>query len=195
MRDLRLMIGAGQVEEVAAVGAYLRIKSASVPLLIEIEGGKSRFEIAKGGSANLMPFQRFSVSHSSGTDQAVVIAVGEDGEEQTEGVMTGEVAIPGGVIINNPVVYTNVTHTQRTVTNTSSAIAPNRPTRSFLIIQNRSFVGSIYVKFVTSATVADGIRIAPGEKLEFLAGVVPNGLIYAIGDLASNSDVLVVEGI
>lgn len=192
MRDLRLMIGAGQVEEVAAVGAYLRIKSASVPLLIEIEGGKSRFEIAKGGSANLMPFQRFSVSHSSGTDQAVVIAVGEDGEEQTEGVMTGEVAV------SNPIQrLPALLNFQRvTVTSAAGMLISANPTRSTLLIKNQHDFGAIWIKPLLAGGATQpgtGWKLGPGEALEIKGVAVFTGQLQVVGDIASNPDVILWE--
>lgn len=190
MRDLRLMIGAGQVEEIAAVGAYLRIKSAAVPLLIEIEGGKSRFEIAKGGSVKVMPFTRFSVSHSSGTDQAIVIAVGDEGEEQTEGVMTGDVAVSN---LKSAVQVGNSSLVRRTITTSAGALASVNPNRAFISIRNQDDVGTIWISS-SSVSVGNGWKLGPGESIEFMGGAVFTGVLIAIGDAASNPNVMVWEG-
>lgn len=190
MRDLSLMISAGQVEEIAAVGSYLRIKSASAPLLIEIDGGKSRFEVAKGGSAKLMPFTRFSVSHASPVDQAVVIAIGGEGEEQTEGVMTGEVAVNNLRTISQSQA---ASATRRTVAQVSGAIVSANPNRAFLCIQNQDDVGTIWISPTTVAP-GTGWRLGPGECLEFSGGIVFTGAMSAISDAASNPNILVLEG-
>lgn len=190
MRDLRFLVGAGQVEEQAAVGAYLRIKSASVPLLIEIDGGQSRFEIAKGGSVNLKPFTRFSVSHSSPVDQAIVIAIGDEGEEQTEGVMTGEVVVSNLRSISQAGAASAI---RRTITNSAGAIVGDNSRRAFLCIQNQDAIGTIWISPTTVAQ-GTGWRVGPGETLELSGGIVFTGVLIAVGDAASNPNIFILEG-
>lgn len=192
MRDLRFLVGAGQVEEQAAVGAYLRIKSASVPLLIEIDGGQSRFEIAKGGSVNLKPFKRFSVSHSSPVDQAIVIAIGDEGEEQTEGVMTGEVAVSGWAKAAN---IAGAVSTQYEIGPVSQMIMGFAASRRGVKVKNMSTVGTAYLRFATSnfpATQANSWPLGPGEELDL--GFANTGYCMAIAD-ALSVKLAVIEGI
>jgi hypothetical protein len=66
--------------------------------------------------------------------------------------------------------------------------------RRYLLIQNNDTAGIIYVRLDGgAATAATGIKIAAGGSYE-CAGYVPTGAITAIGDIASNANVVAVEG-
>lgn len=87
------------------------------------------------------------------------------------------------------------TQTTRTVTNVSSNMISANPLRKYLLIQNRDPVGSIYINFMVAATVANGIEIKPGGSLELTgASGVSTNQVRAIGDLASNPNVITLEG-
>lgn len=85
------------------------------------------------------------------------------------------------------------TNTNPAVTNASSVILAANAARKFLMIQNKDAAGNIYIVFGAAATVALGIKIAPGQTLT-LDAKVPAGSINAIGDIANNPNVVVVEG-
>lgn len=87
----------------------------------------------------------------------------------------------------------NFTNTNPAVTNASSVILAANAARKFLMIQNKDAAGNIYIVFGAAATVALGIKIAPGQTLT-LDAKVPAGSINAIGDIANNPNVVVVEG-
>lgn len=87
----------------------------------------------------------------------------------------------------------NFTNTNPAVTNASSVILAANAGRKFLMIQNKDAAGNIYIVFGAAATVALGIKIAPGQTLT-LDAKVPAGGINAIGDIANNPNVVVVEG-
>ena len=73
------------------------------------------------------------------------------------------------------------------------SLRPINVDRRYLLIQNRSAVGNVYVTLDGSApTVADGIKIEPGGALE-LASFAPAAEILAIADAAGVS-VVVAEG-
>ena len=80
-----------------------------------------------------------------------------------------------------------------TITNTSSAARAAMPLRRYLMIQNNHATGIIYVVFGATATAALGIKIGPGQNYE-LNNVVPNNSVNIIGDIASNTSVVIVEG-
>jgi hypothetical protein len=83
-----------------------------------------------------------------------------------------------------------------TVTNAVGGVvlAVANPLRRFALIDNKSATGTIYVRVDGGVpTVATGVALAPGESWE-LSGFVPTGAIRAIGDIASNPEVLVVGG-
>lgn len=87
-----------------------------------------------------------------------------------------------------------VTQAQKTVTNASAEMIAANTARRFLLIQNKSASGTLYLNLSgVAATTANGLQIGPGDSLS-LENFVPTGAVHAIGDIASNPDVVVVEG-
>ena len=83
---------------------------------------------------------------------------------------------------------------QATVTNASAQIKASNINRRYLLIQNNDTSGDIYVRLDGSAaTIATGVKVMAGGSYE-LQGFVPTGAITAIGSIASNINVVVVEG-
>lgn len=99
----------------------------------------------------------------------------------------------GNVAITN--VRGAFTNAQATVTNSTTTIKGANPSRNYLLIQNNDATGDIYVRLDSSgATVGThGVKIPAGGSYE-LTGYVPTGSITAIGSIASNPNVVVVEG-
>ena len=86
------------------------------------------------------------------------------------------------------------TQAQKTVTNASGQLLAAKSNRAYLFVQNNDTTGSIYVTVEgTDATTALGLRIGPLGAFEF-QGVCPSGAIKAIGDIASNANIIVLEG-
>jgi hypothetical protein len=104
----------------------------------------------------------------------------------------GSDAVTGAVAVTN--VNASLTNTAATVTNADGQLLPANATRRYLLVQNKDAVGNLYVKFgAGAATTANGVKIAPGGSYEF-AGFAPANEVRAIGDIASNANVVVVEG-
>jgi hypothetical protein len=81
-----------------------------------------------------------------------------------------------------------------TVTNASSQILAARAGRRYLMIVNKHATGIIYVNLTgAAATVANGVELGPGDSYE-IDNYCTNAAITAIGDIASNASVLVLEG-
>lgn len=138
----------------------------------EIEGQFSRVEITPVGTAQgdfRVGRGRFNSTRTqvSGTSSAAVIS-----------------QVPAQV---------SPTHTGVTVTNASAQHAAANAAREYLLIQNRSATGSIYVRFGAAATVGTGIAIGPGGFWEW-DSCIPVSAVNIIGSIASNPDVLIVEG-
>lgn len=80
------------------------------------------------------------------------------------------------------------------VTNASAELVAANAARRLLIVQNNDAAGNIFITTDGSAaTVANGIKIAPGGLI-LLDVYCPTGAINAIGDIAVNANVTVVEG-
>lgn len=86
------------------------------------------------------------------------------------------------------------TQAQATVTNASGQLLAAKTNRRYLMVQNNDASADVYVTLDgTAATTAKGIKIAAGGSLE-LQGYLPTGQINAIGSVASNANVVTVEG-
>lgn len=86
------------------------------------------------------------------------------------------------------------TQAAATVTNASAQLVAAKANRRYLLIQNKSATGTVYLNLSgAAATVANGVRIGPGDALE-VSTYSPTAAVFAIGDIASNPDVVVVEG-
>lgn len=86
------------------------------------------------------------------------------------------------------------TQAQATVTNASAMLLAAKNTRRYLMIQNNDATGIVYVTVDgTAATTVKGVRLVPGSALE-LSDYVPTGQVNAIGSIASNANLVIMEG-
>jgi hypothetical protein len=86
------------------------------------------------------------------------------------------------------------THNVHNVTNVSGQLRVANQSRRYLLIQNNDASGDIFVRLDgAAATTSNAVKIPAGGSYE-LQGFVPNGAIYAIGSIASNTNVQTVEG-
>lgn len=85
--------------------------------------------------------------------------------------------------------------TTPTVTSASAQLLAANASRSYLLIQNNSTTGDIFVRLDgAAATTANGIRI-PGNGGSYeLQDYNPTGAVTAIGSIASNPNIVIVEG-
>lgn len=100
----------------------------------------------------------------------------------------------GNVAVTNNQVATLV-HEQKTVTTTAAGLVGANSSRRYVLVQNKSSSGNIWIRFDggISNTTGVGIKIAPGGSFE-MTGYTCTGSINAIGDIAINPDVAVVQG-
>lgn len=116
--------------------------------------------------------------------------------------MTGKITLGAGDVTDNSIVGTVAlsntcgafTQAQEAVTTASAQLLAANAARRYLLIQNKDATGNIWVTLDgAAATTVKGVKVAPGGSYE-LQGYVPNGAINAIGDIASNTNVVAVEG-
>lgn len=132
------------------------------------------------------PFNYLTFTDVSGASNTLRIVVADS--EFIDG-MTGSMTITA----NKNTVSAAFANTAATVTNASAQLLAASTTRQYLMIQNKDASGNIYVNFGAAATVANGIKIPPGGNYE-LNNIVSTQAIFAIGDIASNANVLTVVG-
>jgi len=84
-------------------------------------------------------------------------------------------------------------NTNPAVTNANTQLLAANPSRSYLLIQNKDTIGNIYINFGAAATVANGVLIGAGGSYELDCNILTSA-INAIGDIANNTNIVVVEG-
>lgn len=187
---------ANQAQEYTERSDFFRLLDTTGPLdVIFYKEGRevSRAEDVSEGYAEKFGDSFDKLRIESPTTQSVhfVTRLGNEVayDKPPTGTITGTVAVS-----NLPADRGAFTQTQRTVTNASAQMLAANASRRYLLIQNKDTAGIVYVNLQGSAaTVANGLAIEPGGSLE-LQGYVPNGAITAIGSIASNANVISVEG-
>jgi hypothetical protein len=87
-----------------------------------------------------------------------------------------------------------MTQAAATVINASGQLLAENWSRRFLLVQNNHATASVFLNLAgAAATVGAGVKLGPGGSL-LLDNFVPGSAIFAIGDIASNTAVTVVEG-
>jgi hypothetical protein len=143
--------------------------------------------MGRGQGFEKQPYARLEITDASGASNTVRYVIAD------EGFIAG---LSGNMTISSivPVQSSSFANTAKTVTNASAQLIAANTARKYLLIQNKDAVGNIFVSFGSgAATTANGIKISPGGAYE-LAQNMSTQELRAIGDIASNTNVLVVEG-
>lgn len=183
---------AGESKEYAEENDFFRVlESTGLMTLIFYFNGKevSRAENIKEGYSEKFLTERFNkvlITNKEATAQDIqfVARLGHEVDYNKTPV--------GDVNINN--VNGAFSQSQKTVTNASAQLLAANPARRYFLIQNNDASGDVYVTLDgTAATTAKGIKIAAGGSYE-CQNFNPSGAIFAIGSIASNANVVTVEG-
>ena len=185
MRLITISIASGRAFDLAASGDYVRVRSSAVDLTIEQPDSGEVIEVSQGDDFEFTPFSRLRVSHASGSTQTVKLII-------SKGKRAGSAQVSGSITVaGQNGAFTNA---NKTVTNASGQLLAANASRRYLLIQNNDSAGDIYVRLDgATATTATGVKIAPGGSYE-IQGYAPTGAITAIGSIASNANVVTVEG-
>lgn len=178
-------ITAGQPQEFYEVSDFFRILNASQPLTIRFYFQGAEVALAEGVAGGYAErfqagqFDRFRIE--SATTQVIQF-----------------VARLGNQVFYDLPPFGNIngafSQSQKTVTNASAQLLAANLFRRYLLIQNKDSVGSVYLKFgATAATTANGVRIPAGGSYE-ITTFAPTDAIQAIGDIASNANIITIEG-
>jgi hypothetical protein len=130
------------------------------------------------------PFDRVRISSAAGGALAFVMRFGSDVRYDTPPNGNVTVTNVGGAFVN----------AAATVTSASATLVAAKANRRYLLIQNNDASGDIFVRLDgTAATLTTGVKIPAGGSYE-LQGYVPVGAVTAIGSIASNANIVTVEG-
>lgn len=185
---VKTTINAGTTIPFIEQSDFFRLLASTLPITVEFYKNGAKIAEAidiNGGYAERIPDGFDKITIYSATTQIIQFVTRNGGDVRYDN-LTGNVAI------------TNVngafTHTTPTVTTTSGQLKAANTARRYLLIQNNDLSGDIFVRVDgATATAANGIKIAAGSAME-LSSFVPTGAITAIGSIASNANVIVVEG-
>lgn len=181
----------GETKEFYEPGDFFRVLEATDPVevIFYLEGKEvsqtgpvydGYAEKWRGGA-----FDRFRITSATAQTVQIVARLGVD--VQYDKMPEGTVDIGN---VNGP-----FTQASANVTSASGQLLAANLARRYLLIQNNDTTGIVYVTLDgTAATAAKGIKLLPGGASLELQGFVPTGQVNAIGSLASNTNVIVVEG-
>ncbi len=178
-------IAAGQTSRRLFSGAYFKIISATGALNVRTDV-VNLTALVSGQGFEKAPFTFLELTDASGASNTIRYTVA------TEGFLDG---ITGAMQITSqvPVQSGSFANSQKTVTNASAILVAANSARKYLLIQNQHATGNLYLQFGGAASIGPAIKVSPGGNYE-LNAVQSTQAIHAIGDVASNAAVVVVEG-
>lgn len=177
---------AGQVLPRQFNGAFFKIISSTGPVDIKTSNVNLK-GLTAGQGFEKIPFDRVEITDASGASNTIRYIVASEGF--LDG-LTGSMQITQTV----PPRSSSFANTAKTVTNVSAQLVAGNTSRTYLLVQNRDTSGSIYLNFGAGpATTANGVLIGPGGAYE-MCDAQSTQAIQAIGSIASNANILVVEG-
>jgi hypothetical protein len=188
IRTLKQTISAGETWVIDAVASNFRLLETSGAVTVKFyrhgaEVGAAD-DMEAGFSSDGELFERVTIY--SGTTQAVKFSVSDGGMKYDRS--------SGSVSVTNYSQQGAYTQAPATVTNATGQLLAANPARHALMIQNKDAAGNIFVTLSgAAATLTNGFKIAPGANM-ILDVFAPTGAIMAIGDIASNANIVVAEG-
>jgi hypothetical protein len=196
LKNRKIVLAPAQEYDFPMQGDFIRVTTANVPIYFKTRDGSVDFYLEAGEKADLggVDFNSLIIYHLDGADQAVTISIGKDADISSA-KLSGSVTVSSGTVtanIGNPAQAVGA-NTLATVTNANAQLLAANSTRKYLLIQNKDATGNIFINFGAVATVANGLRIAAGGSYELNCNVL-TGVINAIGDIASNANIVIVQG-
>lgn len=183
LRTITYIIPAGEALDIAIDADYVRVRQSAVALYVENDEG-DRVELSEGDDVTEWPIKRLRVSHDSGVAQTVKLTLGK-GVRNSSAKVGGSLSIAGGVDVNNfPANNGAVYQTRGSIGNGASVqIRPANLARRYLLIQNNDTSAVMRVRFANAAAADIGLRLGPGDSLEF-QGWVPTDAVHCIMETA-----------
>jgi len=181
----KIIITANQTYALQVKGQYFKIISSTGKVSVQSEFGKLD-DLMTGQGLERTPFEYLILQDTSGAVNAIQILIGD---ENFIDAFTGNM----NIIANIAPQSGSFSNLQKTVTSASTQILAANSAREYLLIQNNDAAGIIYVSFGVAATALNGVKVSPGGSYE-LPGTISTQAIFAIGSIASNANIVTVEG-
>ncbi len=199
MSYLNETFAAGETKRFEATGTFFLLMNAAAAVNATFFRNRTRLNESVQGITtgfsfkDLKGFDAVEITSATAQTVQIITSEGEVGFASSVNVAGGSVAVTGDVFVGGG---TSSNITAPAVTNASAQILSLRTGRRRAFIQNKSLTGTIWLFIANSAgqaaTQANGIKLSPGQSLD-LAGPAPYGYFTAIGDIANNPDVFVME--
>lgn len=188
MKSITLKIAPGVTEDMALVGDYVRVKTASVAVRIRDTHSNVDATVEQGDALNLKPFSRLRVSHSDAAEQTIELLIGN-------GTSSDSARVGGSVEVSKlPASAVAMTQAAPVVGVASVQILAANTARRFLMIQNTDPAAIVYVNIAgAAASAATGVKLAPGDSMT-LDVYAPSAAIFAIASAVMSAPLIVVEG-
>lgn len=151
----------------------------------EIKGLLAGLEVTLPGDSRGAAFDRVQIDAQAGDTIKIGIGNGQARYNRGQASVT--------VVTNTQPQSAIFDNLAKTVTNASAVMLAANAARQYLLVQNKDAGGSVFLSFGKTATTANGVRVIPGGAFE-LVGTQCTQAIHAIGDIASNANVVTVEG-
>ena len=184
-----IVLGAGQKVMFYELGNFVRVLAATAVLTVRTYKNGAILTEAAGvsaGYAEMYEENYNAIEFYSATAQTIQIASRLGSQVYYDQAPTGAVSI------TSPASATGA-NAVATVTTASAQLVAVNAARKYLLIQNKDPSGIIYINFGAVATVANGLKIPAGASYE-LNGNMLTAVINAIGDIASNANIVVITG-
>ncbi len=156
------------------------VRSTTGPVVVTWARGKLT-GLDAGQGYRTGPVDQLILNNTGAGAIAGVIQMADD--DFIDNRVQGSMTLSGGTLFSN---------SAPAVTNASTLLIAANATRKFLLIQNKHISASIWLGYGVAATT-QGHWIGPKGHIGLDLSVTL-GAIYAIGDIANNTDVCVVEG-
>jgi hypothetical protein len=136
------------------------------------------------------PFARFAIITGASEAVKFLVTDGLSGQRSALADVTSSPTRQLGIVSESGQAHVAAA---KTVTTTAANHLAALATRKYLCIQNQDAAGIIYVRCDGTAATATAasLKMAPGDVWE--PKVVPTGAVSAIGDIASNANVHMIE--
>lgn len=181
-----LTLPASGAHVLRVAGEYFKVLAATGVLSVRSTWGRLSGLVAGQGLENT-PFEYLELINGTASPNTIKVLIGDrnfiDG---ISGVLTVSDTVPARTAA--------FLSASKTVTNVSAQLLPANVNREYLLIQNNNPSASVFINFGAAASLTGCVKIIPGGAFELGSGVVTTQEISAIGDVASNANVVTVEG-
>jgi hypothetical protein len=174
----------GQSKILMVTGKFYRVQTATGAISVTRDDGSTIGPLLPGQGETGENFTRIIVTNTSGYNNTVTLMIGDSNFIDNRLIGSVTVLNTGGSYIQASAVVTSI----------SSKIIDSNADRRYLLIQNNDANGDIYLMLNgQEASLLGGLKVAAGASFE-LNNFVTNQAIFAIGSIALNGNITILEG-